>query len=125
MSISWHHHSFRAPLPSRLVFIGRLALGALRGLGLIGVGLGIGMLGYHYLVGLSWLDAMLNAAMLLGGEGPLAPVTTVSGKVFATLYALFSGLLFVTVTALVLTPAFHRILHRFHLETDDDTRNDP
>jgi hypothetical protein len=104
------------PLPPRRIFLRHLAVGALRGAVLIGFGLGLGMLGYHYLVGLPWLDAMLNAAMLLGGEGPLAPTPTAAGKWFATFYALFSGLLFVTVTALFLAPAFQRLLHRFHLE---------
>lgn len=104
------------PLPPRRVFFRRLAEGALHGAALIGFGLGLGMLGYHYLVGLPWLDAMLNAAMLLGGEGPLAPTPTAAGKIFATFYALFSGLVFVTVTALFLAPAFQRLIHRFHLE---------
>lgn len=111
----WLHPTIQ-PLPSRRVFLRRLAEGAMRGAVLIGFGLGLGMLGYHYLVGLPWLDALLNAAMLLGGEGPLAPTPTAAGKLFASFYALFSGLVFVTVTAIFLAPAFQRLIHRFHLE---------
>jgi hypothetical protein len=122
-------HPVLKPLPPRRVFFHRLAVGALRGAALIGFGLGLGMLGYHYLVGLPWLDAMLNAAMLLGGEGPVAPTPTAAGKLFASFYALFSGLVFVTVTALFLAPAFQRLIHRFHLEaavhpTDEQAGSD-
>lgn len=112
------HRAVR-PLPSRRFFFARLLEGAGVGALLLGFGLGIGMLGYHFLVGLPWIDALLNSAMLLGGEGPLAPTPTVAGKLFASFYALFGGLLFVSVAGLLLAPAVHRFLHRFHLEVQD------
>jgi len=109
-------HIRPGPLPSRRVFFARLAVSAVRGVLILGVALGIGVLGYHFVVGLPWLDALLNAAMLLGGEGPVAPTPTAAGKLFASFYALFSGLVFVTIAGLMLAPAMHRLLHRFHLE---------
>jgi len=80
-------------------------------------GLGVGVLGYRWFEGLGWLDALLNAAMLLGGEGPVAPVRTAAGKLFASFYAIFGGIVFVTASGVLLAPAIHRFLHRFHLET--------
>ncbi len=87
--------------------------------GLLAVGLGIGVAGYHYVVGLPWIDALLNATLILGGEGPVDPTPTVGGKLFASFYALFSGLMFVTVTALLLSPFMRRVLHKFHLDDLD------
>jgi len=77
---------------------------------------GIGATGYHVLDGLPWLDAVLNAAMILTGMGPIAPMSTPSAKLFATVYALFSGVFFLTMVAVLLAPALHHFLHRFHLD---------
>lgn len=77
------------------------------------------MAGYHFLEGLSWLDGFLNAAMLLGGMGPVAPLQTPAGKLFAGFYALYAGLLFITVAGLLAAPVAHRLLHRFHWEADN------
>lgn len=110
------------PLSSPRKFLVRLARGALIAGAAIAFGLGIGAWGYHALEGLPWLDATLNAAMLLGGEGPLASPRTAEGKLFATIYALFSGVLFITATSVMLSPVAHRFLHRFHIElVDEDT----
>lgn len=76
--------------------------------------LAMGMLGYSYLEKLSWLDAFLNSAMLLGGMGPVDPPKTDGGKLFAGLYALYAGLVFLITVALVFTPIVHRVLHSFH-----------
>jgi hypothetical protein len=84
--------------------------------GPIALSLAIGMVGYAELEGLSWTDAFLNAAMLLGGEGPIWLPQTQAGKLFAGSYALFSGLLLVALAAYLLAPVFHRVLHRFHWE---------
>jgi hypothetical protein len=73
-----------------------------------------GMLGYVHFEGLGWLDAFLNAAMLLGGMGPVMSPTTPGGKLFAGLYALYSGMVFLVVASIVLAPVAHRVLHRFH-----------
>jgi len=78
--------------------------------------LGIGVLGYHSLCALPWLDALVNASMILGGMGPVDPVHTAAGKWFESLYALFSGVAFLTSVGVFLAPLAHRILHRFHLE---------
>jgi hypothetical protein len=84
----------------------------------IGVALGIGVLGYHHLGGLPWIDALVNASMILGGMGPVDPITTTSGKFFASAYALFSGLLFIGAASLVIAPFVHRIMHSLHVAED-------
>ena len=94
-------------------------MGFLGTLLLIGA-LAMGMSGYHFLEGLSWIDSFANAAMILSGMGTLNPLTTFNGKLFAGLYALFSGLTFITVAGVVLSPLVHRVLHRFLLEVGDD-----
>lgn len=78
--------------------------------------LGVGAAGYHFSEGLAWIDSVLNAAMILTGMGPVDPVRSMAGKLFATFYALFSGVVFLTGVAILFAPAFHRFLHRFHLE---------
>ena len=75
---------------------------------------GLGMVGYHYFEQLPWLDAFLNTAMLLGGMGPVDPPRTDAGKLFAGLFALYAGLVFIVTAALVCTPVLHRLMHRFH-----------
>ena len=82
--------------------------------GLVAVSLLFGMVGYAELEGLSWIDSFLNAAMLLGGMGPVNPPMTEAGKLFAAGYALYAGLLFLVVAGLMVGPVVHRILHRFH-----------
>ncbi len=89
--------------------------------GLFGASLALGMWGYVAFEGLSWLDAFLNAAMLLGGMGPVHLPHTANGKLFAGCYALYAGLAFIAAAALIVTPVVHRILHRFHW--DESTRN--
>jgi hypothetical protein len=82
----------------------------------------LGAAGYHFLDGLPWLDAVLNAAMILTGMGPVSPISTPAAKLFATFYALFSGVFFLTMVAVLLAPAVHHFLHRFHLELDEKRR---
>ncbi len=82
--------------------------------------LALGVLGYHLLGGLSWLDALVNASMILTGMGPVNEIATVGGKLFASFYALFSGVAFLTIVAVLLAPAVHRFLHRFHLDLAGD-----
>ena len=104
------------PLLPRRAFYGRLAQSALIGFIIILGSLGIGMAGYHWFEKLSWLDAFVNASMILSGMGPLAPLQTSAGKFFAGCYALFSGLTFLTSIGVVFAPVFHRFLHKFHIE---------
>lgn len=87
--------------------------------GLILAALAVGAAGYHFLDGLDWLDATLNAAMILTGMGPVSPVERPAAKVFAIVYALLSGVFFLTMVAVLLAPAVHQFLHRFHLELDE------
>ena len=82
--------------------------------------LAVGACGYHWIGGLDWIDGILNAAMILSGEGPVDPMRTTGGKVFATVYSLFSGVMFLTSVAVLLAPLAHRILHRLHLEGGND-----
>ncbi len=105
----------RQPLAKREVFAKRLMLNGLIGLLLLAFSLGVGMVGYHFLEGLSWIDSLLNASMILGGMGPVAPLQTNAGKLFASFYALYSGVILLASVGILVTPIFHRFLHRFHL----------
>ena len=98
-------------------FIKRLSAHAAVALGILALSLGIGILGYSYFEGLSVLDAFLNSAMLLGGMGPVNAPATAGGKLFAGCYALYAGLVFIVVAAIIFTPIAHRLLHKFHWET--------
>src|SRR4051812_28341320 len=109
----YEHH--RQPLVSRRIFFRRLAGHALGGLALCFATLAVGMAGYHWLEDLSWVDSYLNAAMILGGMGPVAEIRTAAGKVFAGSYALFAGLVFLVAVGVLLAPVIHRAMHRFHL----------
>jgi len=84
--------------------------------GLIAVSLALGAAGYHRFAGLPWLESTLNAAMILTGMGPVDPLTTPAAKIFGIAYALFSGVAFLTMVAMLLAPAAHRLIHRLHLE---------
>ena len=103
------------PLLSRAAFFHRVAAHTLVALGLIVFSLSIGVVCYHFLVELSWVDALLNASMILGGMGPVDRVTTTSGKIFASIYALYSGLMLLAAMGILFAPVFHRLLHQFHL----------
>jgi hypothetical protein len=97
-------------------FLQRALRHVLGALGLVAVVDAAGTLGYHGLGGLPWIDAFLNASMILGGMGPVDALNSPAAKVFAALYALFSGLVFIAVMAVVLTPWLHRLFHAVHLE---------
>ena len=88
--------------------------------GLIAGSLGLGVVGYHFLAGLGWVDSVLNASMILTGMGPVDPMRTTASKLFASAYALFSGLVFISASGILLSPVFHRVLHHFHLEERRD-----
>ena len=105
-----------APPLSRRLFARRFLLHFAASQLLVLVSLAIGMGGYMYFEQLPWRDAFVNTAMLLGGMGPIDPLKTDGGKVFAGLFALYAGLLFLVVAATLLAPVVHRILHRFHWE---------
>lgn len=107
------------PLLPRKVFVVRVLRSLLLALGIIAASLGLGIVGYHYCAGLSWVDALLNASMILTGMGPVDPMTTDAAKLFASGYALLSGAIYPVLTAVVLYPFVHRLLHRLHLDALD------
>jgi hypothetical protein len=100
------------------VFAKRVLISALFAGALTIVSLAIGAFGYHATAHLDWLDALLNAAMILTGMGPIAPLTTPQAKLFATFYALFSGVVYISSAALLIAPIAHRFLHRLHIDCD-------
>ena len=100
-------------------FLRRMALSGLLASAIASVALFAGVMGYHRIAGLGWVDSVLNASMILTGMGPVDPMTTTAAKLFASAYALFSGVVFLSAVGIVLSPIFHRILHAFHL---DDNR---
>jgi hypothetical protein len=107
------------PLLPKSAFALRMLRSVTLALCIIGLSLGLGVCGYHFSANLSWLDSLLNASMILTGMGPVNELHTTLAKVFASFYALFSGVIFITSVAVLLAPVFHRFLHRFHLETDE------
>ena len=108
------------PLISPAEFALRVAKNAALGLVLIVVSLAIGVVGYHVTAGLGWVDSLLNASMILTGMGPVDQLQTDGAKLFASAYALFSGVAFLTIVAVLMAPLVHRFLHRFHLEIADE-----
>ena len=104
------------PLLSRAKFLRRVSRHLALALIAISIALGIGVLGYHWVANLGWIDALLNASMILGGMGPVDPLHSSAAKIFASFYALFSGLAFIGIASLMIAPFAHRLLHRFHLE---------
>jgi hypothetical protein len=113
-----YEHRSRPPL-TRAAFVRRMLRHFVVAIAFVGISVGAGMVGFLYFEHdhvHSWRDAFLNAAMLLGGMGPVHNPVTDGGKVFAALYALYAGLVFLVAAGLLLTPVFHRLLHRFHWE---------
>lgn len=109
------HHSIKPLQPiSKLVLhlIRSLTIGIL----FIVIALGIGMMGYHYYEGMDWADAFINAAMILSGMGPVIPLASTGGKIFAGCYALFSGLAFILIMGIIFSPIVLRFFHKFHIE---------
>jgi len=118
----YEHHS--APLLPREGFVRRLMRNAAIAAGLIVFSLALGMFGYHLFVRLDWTDSFLNASMILTGMGEITPLDTTGGKVFAGLYALFSGVAFLTIIGVLVAPVVHRFMHRFHLALDEEAPQD-
>ena len=111
------------PLLSRRAFFLRLAKHSAAAAGLILGSLALGTAGYHLTENMPWLDAVLNSAMILTGMGPVSPLHHVSGKLFATFYALYSGVAFLGIAGLLVAPVAHRILHTLHLDESDDSES--
>src|SRR4051812_20051109 len=115
-----HRH---APLATRARFMRRIAHHLSVSLMVILGSLGMGILGYRYFEDMTWIDAYLNAAMLLGGMGPVDPqLHTIGGKLFAGVYALYAGMVVLVAASILIAPVFHRFVHRFHLEEEEKRR---
>jgi len=112
-----YEHRSEPLLPQKL-FFRRLFKHSVWALLIILISLGFGMAGYHFIERLSWVDAILNAAMILGGMGPVSELHTNSGKIFASLYALYSGIAFLVITGIIFAPVAHRFLHHLHMDDD-------
>jgi hypothetical protein len=106
------------PLISPREFAHRLLRNCAMALGFVAFALALGSFGYHRFADLEWVDAFLNASMILTGMGPVAPMTTTGAKLWASFYALFSGIAFLGTVTVVLAPVAHRFLHRFHAEDE-------
>ena len=120
-SHSLNFERLKDPLLSRSQFVIRQIRYISFAVMFIGGSLFAGICGYHYTENLSWLDSFLNAAMILGGMGPVAPVQTTAGKIFAGCYALYSGLAVLAAVGIMAAPIIHRFLHRFHIEDQTKT----
>src|SRR5437868_5038250 len=112
-----YEHRRQAPLSPKQ-FLVRLAAHGGAASGLVAASVALGTAGYYWLGHFSWLDSFLNACMLLGGMGPVGALRTPAAKIFAALFALYSGLVFLVCLAILITPVLHRVLHKFHWESD-------
>ncbi len=110
------------PLLPRKIFLKRLLLSVCAGIGIIFASLFLGMLGYHTFEKLPWVDAFVNAAMILSGMGPVSTLNTDAGKIFAGCYALYSGIALISIVGIIFAPVVRRFLHKYHLEFDDDEK---
>jgi H+/Cl- antiporter ClcA len=110
----YEHRTY--PLLSRAKFARRVVRHLLLALFVIGIALAIGVFGYHFIGHLNWIDSLLNASMILGGMGPVDQLQSSAAKLFASFYALFSGLAFIGIASLMVAPFAHRLLHRFHVQ---------
>jgi hypothetical protein len=111
---------YKAPLASRSVFYRRLVINGVTAGVLVLASLVVGMLGYHWLAGLEWIDAFQNAAMILSGMGPVDELHSSGAKFFAGCYAIYSGLALIATAGVTIAPILHRFLHRLHLEDEED-----
>ena len=121
MAVRPTYESIDQPLLSRKRFLRRFGMHVAASAGLVLFSLLLGMAGYSYFEHLPWRDAFLNAAMLLGGMGPVDAPKTDGGKLFAGVYALYAGLVFLVSVGVAMTPVLHRLLHKFHLERTSRT----
>jgi hypothetical protein len=110
----------RQEMLSRAAFLWRLGRSFLVTVGIVVVSLLIGSCGYHFFGPMPWIDALLNSSMILTGMGPVDSMKTDAGKLFATFYALYSGIAFLTLVAVMLAPVLHRVMHKFHLDDSDE-----
>lgn len=113
-----YEHRSQALLP-RTVFLRRTVVHGAVAAGLVLGSLAIGVIGYRCVAGLSWVDALLNASMILSGMGPVNELHSTAGKIFASVYAVFSGVVFIATAGILMAPAAHRLMHRLHMDDDE------
>jgi hypothetical protein len=106
----------------RHLFFRRMALWGVAGATLLLGSLAFGVCGYHFLEDLPWIDSLLDASVILGGMGPVDPIRTTVGKLFASFYALYSGLAIIAIVGILIAPVVHRLFHKFHIETSEEER---
>ena len=109
------YEHFAKPLLPKKQFYSRIILHSLGAVSLVFISLMVGVVGYHLFENLSWIDSLLNASMILGGMGPVNEIHSNPGKIFASFYALFSGIIFLIIVGLIFAPIYHRFLHKFHI----------
>jgi hypothetical protein len=107
-------------LPRRTHYFNSLVKRFLVAMVMILFSLGIGVVGYHYFFNISWLDSLVNASMILTGMGPVDRAETDGAKIFSSIYAIYSGVAFLTSVAVIFSPVVHRFLHQFHIDLEDD-----
>lgn len=115
----WTYEQRAEKLAPRSVFIKRIVGSIGIALVVIGVGLLLGILGYHFIAGFNWIDSLLEASMILGGMGPVRELPNDNSKLFASVYALFSGLIVIALMGIMLSPVVHRVMHKFHVDEED------
>ena len=120
-----HKHSWRSfegrrdQLAPISIYAQRIAASVAIAVGLMVIALFLGISGYHFIAGFNWVDSLLEASMILGGMGPVRELSHDSAKIFASIYALFSGVIFIALMGIILAPVVHRVLHKFHVDEGD------
>jgi hypothetical protein len=117
---SWRQFERRAEkLAPFSIYVQRIAASLAIGFGLILIALSVGLVGYHFIAGFNFVDSLLEASMILGGMGPVRELPNDASKVFASIYALFSGVIFIALMGIILSPTAHRVMHKFHIDEKD------
>ena len=109
-------HEKLAPIS---VYVQRIAGSLALAVALMAIALSIGIVGYHFIAGFNFVDSLLEASMILGGMGPVRELPSDTAKIFASIYALFSGVIFIALMGIILAPTAHRVLHKFHIDEKD------
>src|SRR4051812_39869685 len=115
----WQYERRGDQLAPPVIFVKRLLASLLIALCVIAVSLIIGILGYHFIAGFNWIDSLLEGSMILGGMGPVRELHSNGAKIFASIYALFSGLVVLALMGIMLSPIVHRVMHSFHVAEED------
>jgi hypothetical protein len=102
------------------IYVQRIAASLAIAIGLMLIALAVGIVGYHLIAGFNFVDSLLEASMILGGMGPVRELPNDASKMFASIYALFSGVIFIALMGIILSPVAHRVMHKFHIDETDE-----